>query len=61
VISTQPGLNRYLRVTPGGLLRIDAAAVKAEQKLDGKYLRLRTRPIMNRPRTLRRGQVEHNP
>jgi transposase len=41
VISTKPGLNRYLRVTPGGLLRTDAAAVKAEQNLDGKYL-LRT-------------------
>jgi hypothetical protein len=26
VISTKPGLNRYLRVTPGGLLRTDAAA-----------------------------------
>jgi transposase len=38
VISTKPGLNRYLRVTPGGLLRIDAAAVKAETNLDGKYL-----------------------
>jgi hypothetical protein len=33
-----PGLNRYLRVTPGGLLRIDARAVKAEENLDGKYL-----------------------
>ncbi len=41
VISTKPGLNRYLRVTPGGLLRLDAAAVTAEAKLDGKYL-LRT-------------------
>ena len=41
VISTRPGLNRYLRVTPGGLLRTDAAAVKAEENLDGKYL-LRT-------------------
>jgi hypothetical protein len=41
VISTRPGLNRYLRVTPGGLLRTDAAKVKAEQNLDGKYL-LRT-------------------
>ncbi|HEY5989705.1 MAG TPA: IS1634 family transposase [Streptosporangiaceae bacterium] len=41
VISTKPGLNRYLRVTPGGLLRIDAKAVKAETNLDGKYL-LRT-------------------
>jgi hypothetical protein len=41
VISTKPGLNRCLRVTPGGLLRIDAAAIKAEENLDGKYL-LRT-------------------
>jgi hypothetical protein len=41
VISTKPSLNRYLRVTPGGLLRTDAAAVKAEENLDGKYL-LRT-------------------
>jgi hypothetical protein len=41
VISTKPGLNRYLRVTPGGLLRTDAAAIKAEENLDGKYL-LRT-------------------
>jgi hypothetical protein len=41
VISTRPGLNRYLRVTPGALLRIDAARAKAEENLDGKYL-LRT-------------------
>jgi Transposase DDE domain len=41
VISTKPGLNRYLRVTPGGLLRIDASRAKAEENLDGKYL-LRT-------------------
>jgi hypothetical protein len=41
VISTKPGLNRYLRVTPGGLLRVDAARIKAEENLDGKYL-LRT-------------------
>lgn len=38
VISTKPGLNRYLRVTPKGLLRIDAKAIAAENKLDGKYL-----------------------
>src|SRR6266545_3630635 len=38
VISTKPGLHRYLRVTPGGLLRIDRRAIKAEQGLDGKYL-----------------------
>jgi hypothetical protein len=41
VISTKPGLNRYLRVTPGGLLRVDAARARAEENLDGKYL-LRT-------------------
>ena len=41
VISTRPGLNRYLRVTPGGLLRADAGKAKAEENLDGKYL-LRT-------------------
>jgi hypothetical protein len=41
VISTKPGLARYLRVTPGGLLRLDKRAVKAETNLDGKYL-LRT-------------------
>jgi hypothetical protein len=41
VISTKPGLNRFLRVTPGGLLRVDAAKVAADAKLDGKYL-LRT-------------------
>ena len=36
VISTKPGLNRFLRVTPGGLLRTDQRAVKTEQGLDGK-------------------------
>jgi hypothetical protein len=41
VISTKPGLNRYLRVTPAGLLRTDAGKAKAEENLDGKYL-LRT-------------------
>jgi Transposase len=38
VISTKPGLNRFLRVTPTGLLRIDKAKVKTETNLDGKYL-----------------------
>jgi hypothetical protein len=41
VISTKPGLNRYVRVIPGSLLRTDAAKIKAEENLDGKYL-LRT-------------------
>jgi hypothetical protein len=47
VISTKPGPNRYLRTTTGGLLRIDAAAIKAEQKLDGKYLLRATDPSMS--------------
>jgi hypothetical protein len=38
VISTKPGLNRFLRVTPTGLLRIDKAAIRTEANLDGKYL-----------------------
>ena len=37
-ISTLPGLNRFLRVTPGALLRTDKARAKAEENLDGKYL-----------------------
>ena len=37
-LSTKPALHRFLRVTPGGLLRIDKAAAKAEENLDGKYL-----------------------
>jgi hypothetical protein len=41
VISTRPGLHRFLRTTPTGLLRLDAAAVAANAKLDGNYL-LRT-------------------
>ena len=38
VLSTKPGLNRFLRTTPGGLLRTDRRAIKAEANLDGKYL-----------------------
>jgi hypothetical protein len=37
-ISARPGLNRYLRVTPGGLLRTGKAAIKTGENLDGKYL-----------------------
>lgn len=47
VISTKPGLNRYLRVTPGGLLRVDAAAIKTEERIDGKYLLRATDPTMS--------------
>ncbi len=38
VISTKPGLSRFLRTTAGGLLRIDQEAIAADEKLDGKYL-----------------------
>jgi DDE family transposase len=37
-ISTMPGLNRFLRTTPGGLLRIDKKKIATETNLDGKYL-----------------------
>ncbi|MGK2853854.1 MAG: IS1634 family transposase [Microbacteriaceae bacterium] len=36
-----PGLKRFLRTTPAGLLRVDHAAIAAEARLDGKFL-LRT-------------------
>src|SRR6266705_4950386 len=35
-ISMMPGLNRFLRLTPAGLLRADKAKIKAEANLDGK-------------------------
>jgi transposase len=37
----KPGLNRYLRMTKSGLLRIDKTKIHTETALDGKYL-LRT-------------------
>jgi AcrR family transcriptional regulator len=37
-LSTKPGLKRYLRTTPGGLLRTDKKKIAAEANLDGKYL-----------------------
>jgi hypothetical protein len=46
-ISTMPGLNRFLRVTPGGLLRTDLARAKAEENLDGKYLLRSADPQMS--------------
>ncbi len=36
-----PGLKRFLRTTPAGLLRVDHTAITAEARLDGKFL-LRT-------------------
>jgi len=40
-LKTKPGLRRYLRRTTAGLLRLNAAAIKREAHLDGKWL-LRT-------------------
>ncbi|MGH3040044.1 MAG: IS1634 family transposase [Gaiellaceae bacterium] len=40
-LEAKPGYRRFLRTTSGGLLRIDRAAVAAEERLDGKFL-LRT-------------------
>ena len=40
-LRAHPGYRRFLRTTPGGLLRIDRAAIAAETKFDGKFL-LRT-------------------
>ena len=40
-LKDKPGLRRFLRRTPGGLLRIDRGAIKREAGLDGKWL-LRT-------------------
>jgi hypothetical protein len=37
-LAARPGLKRFLRVTPGGLLRLDKAKTAAEENLDGKYL-----------------------
>jgi hypothetical protein len=47
VISTRPGLARFLRTTAGGLLRVDEAAIKAEEKLDGKYLLRSSDPALS--------------
>jgi hypothetical protein len=46
-ISTMPGPNRFLRVTPGGLLRTDKAKAKAEENLDGKHLPRSADPHMS--------------
>jgi hypothetical protein len=40
-LKTKPAFNRFLRVTPGGLLRVDKAAVARDANFDGKFL-LRT-------------------
>ena len=37
-LAGKPGLKRFLRVTPAGLLRAGKAKIKTEENLDGKYL-----------------------
>ena len=37
-LASKPGLKRFLRTTPGGLLRIDKQKIRTETNLDGKYL-----------------------
>jgi len=37
-LSAAKGLKRFLRTTPGGLLRVDKKKITAEANLDGKYL-----------------------
>lgn len=46
-ISTMPGLNRYLRVTGAGLLRVDKTKTTTEANLDGKYLLRTSDPKMS--------------
>lgn len=50
-LKTKPGLRRYLRRTPSGLLRIDHTTIKAEAHLDGKWL-LRTSDVTLTPEDL---------
>ncbi|MGH3409410.1 MAG: IS1634 family transposase [Mycobacterium sp.] len=38
VISAKDGLKKFLKTTTSGLLRIDTTRIKAEQRLDGKFL-----------------------
>jgi hypothetical protein len=47
-LKTKPGLRRYLRRTPSGLLRIDHTAARREAHLDGKWL-LRTSDLTLTP------------
>jgi hypothetical protein len=46
-LSTKPGLHRYLKVTPGGLLCLDGKAIAAEAKLDGKFLLRSSDPALS--------------
>jgi hypothetical protein len=47
VISTKPGLSRFLRTTARGLLRVDQEAIASDEKLDGKYLLRSSDPTLS--------------
>src|SRR5512144_117279 len=46
-LNSKRGLKRFLRQTPSGLLRVDRAAVRAEQHLDGKFLLRSSDPTLS--------------
>jgi hypothetical protein len=46
-LEAKRGLKRFLRQTPGGLLRVDRAAVNAEAHLDGKFLLRSSDPTLS--------------
>ena len=46
-LKTHPSMSRYVRELKSGELRIDMARVKAEEKLDGKYLISTTDPSLS--------------
>lgn len=46
-LRSYPGLKRFLRTTPGGLLRVDHATVAAERRLDGKFLLRSSDPTLS--------------
>jgi transposase len=46
-LSSKRALKRFLRQTPSGLLRVDRAAVRAEQHLDGKFLLRSSDPTLS--------------
>jgi transposase len=46
-LQAKRGLRRLLRQTAGGLLRVDRAAVRAEQHLDGKFLLRSSDPTLS--------------
>ena len=46
-LAAKRGLKRFLRQTPGGLLRVDRAAVRAEAHVDGKFLLRSSDPTLS--------------